>query len=75
MTSTPVPNSSTEPLIDADKDDLNNQFERAETLEEVTGLYLQKADLFHIDQTSGGKRENTEQFIKLLIALAAPDAF
>ena len=69
-------NSSKEqPLIDPDRDDLNEQFERVKALEEVTTLYLKKADLFHIDQTSGGKREKTEQFIKLLVALASPEAF
>ena len=75
MISTPSSVSSNKPLIDPEVDDLNKPFERVQTLEEVIRLYLKKADSFHIDQTSGGKRERTEQFIKFLVTLASPEAF
>lgn len=60
-------------MIDVDVDTLNDQFERAQTIEEVTGLYLEKADLFYVDQSSGSKRERVEQFIKFLVALGSPE--
>lgn len=59
-------------VIDIETDPLNAKFEKTTTIAEITDLYLEKADCFHVDQSSSGQRERTEQFIKFLVALAAP---
>ena len=64
--------SEEESGINLDFDDLNGPFKRATTIPEVTKLYLEKADFFHVDQSSGGDRERAEQFIKFLVALVTP---
>lgn len=58
--------------IDFSSDTLNDPFERALSLNEVTELYLRQADLFYVDQTSGGTRERVEQFIKFVVTLTSP---
>ena len=60
-------------IIDPLTDPLNQPFERANTIKEITVLYLQKGELFYIDNQSGGKRERAEQFIKFLLTLSSPD--
>ena len=55
-------------------DTLNDLFQRPDaSLKTIIDLYLRHADAFHVDQTSGGKVERVEQFIKFIIALAAPE--
>ena len=55
-----------------EKDPLNDLFLGADNLKGISELYLKHADAFRVDQTSGGKAERVEQFIKFLVTLASP---
>ena len=59
-------------IISTTTDPLNGIFERASSIIELTSLYLNHADLFHLDRTSGGDRERQEQYIKFIITLLSP---
>jgi len=59
-------------LIDPNTDPLNDPFESVQTFREITQIYSDLIDKFHIDKESGGDRERIEQGLKYLIALVSP---
>ena len=59
-------------LFVPDSDPLNDPLQSVTSLKEITQIYLQHIDAFHVDTSSGGEREHVEQGLKYIITLASP---
>ncbi len=52
-----------------EKDELNFEFESADSVKKITELYLSKSLIFHRDQDSEEERERASLFVKFMVAL------